>query len=114
MRTKTLIVTAVLALAGIVSSSAQVYSVNAVGYVNKSIPKGFSMVANPLVASSNTIKDLFNAAPDGTTIYKFNGVSYTSNGKDFGEWANPSETLLPGEGAFVSAPSAFTVTFVGK
>jgi hypothetical protein len=114
MRTKTLIVTAVLALAGIVSASAQVYSVNAVGYVNKSIPKGFSMVANPLVASSNTVKDLFAAAPDGTTIYKFNGAAYTINGKDFGEWANPSETLMPGEGAFVSAPSAFTVTFVGE
>ena len=47
MRTKTLILTAFVGALGIAGASAQVYSVNAVGYVNKSLPKGFSIVANP-------------------------------------------------------------------
>src|SRR5882724_2120301 len=43
MRTKTLLLIAAVAVAGVVASNAQVYSVNAVGYVNKSIPaKGFA------------------------------------------------------------------------
>src|SRR6478672_7317898 len=46
MRTKTLLLTAALAAVGVSSSMAQVYSVNVVGYVNKSVPKGFYMLAN--------------------------------------------------------------------
>ena len=48
MRTKTLLLTAALSAAGIATSMAQVYSANAVGYVNKLIPTGFSMIANPV------------------------------------------------------------------
>jgi hypothetical protein len=51
MRTKTLLLTAALAVAGLSSASAQVYSVNAVGYINLSLPKGFSMICNQLKAS---------------------------------------------------------------
>ena len=52
MRTKTLLLTAALAAAGVVSSMAQVYSVNSVGYVNLTLPNGFSMIANPNPPSS--------------------------------------------------------------
>jgi hypothetical protein len=118
MRTKTLLLTAALAVAGTLSSMAQVYSVNAVGYVNVNVPPGFSMIANPLNASTNTITALFGAAPDGTVIYKFNPATgtYTSNLKDFGEWSIPNDTLVPGEGAFIrnNGTQPFTVTFVGE
>jgi hypothetical protein len=118
MRTKTLLLTAALAVAGTLSSVAQVYSVNAVGYVNVTIPPGFSMIANPLNASTNTISALFGAAPDGTILYKFNPATgqYSINGKEFDEWASPNDTLLPGDGAFIfnGGTQPFTVTFVGE
>ena len=41
MRTKTLLLTAALCAAGIATSKAQVYSVNAVGYVNTALVKAF-------------------------------------------------------------------------
>jgi hypothetical protein len=96
------------------SASAQVYSVNAVGYVNVNVPKGFSMIANPLKADNNKVSALFAAAPNGTILYKFNNGAYVINTKDFGEFENPADEMLPGDGAFINAPSAFTVTFVGE
>lgn len=118
MRTKTLLLTAAVVAAGIATSSAQVFSVNAVGYVNVSVPKGFSMIANPLKAATNTVGALFASAPDGTVVYKFNSTTgaYSVNGKDFGDFANPTESLNPGDGAFINNPTAnaFTVTFVGE
>lgn len=114
MRTKALLLTAAFVAAGVAAASAQVYSVNAVGYVNLQVPKGFSLIANPLKAATNTVGSLLASAPDGTTVYKFNGKSYDINAKDFGDFANPAQALNPGEGAFVNAPSAFGVTFVGE
>jgi len=117
MRTKTLLLTAALAAAGLTSSMAQqVFSVNAVGFVNVVVPPGFSMIANPLNAATNTIPALFAGVPDGTTIYKFDGTSYSVNALDLGEWGNPAQTLVPGEGAFIrnAGTAPFTVTFVGE
>jgi hypothetical protein len=117
MRTKTLLLTAALSAVGLTSSVAQqVFSVNAVGFVNVAVPPGFSMIANPLNAPTNTVPVLFAGVPDGTTIYKFDGTSYSVNSLDLGEWGNPAQTLVPGEGAFIRNPGTtpFTVTFVGE
>ena len=121
MRTKTLLLTAALSVAGVATSMAQtVYSVNAVGYVNLGLPTGFSIIANPLVAADNSVKALFAGSEakmlDGTTIYKFTGTKYDLNTFEFGVWANPAMTLVPGEGAFIFVPTAgtFTNTFVGE
>jgi len=116
MRTKTLLLTAALSAVGLSTSMAQVFSVNAVGFVTVDVPKGLSMIANPLVAPTNTISALFASAADGTTIYKYDGTSFSINTLDLGEWGNPNDTLVPGEGAFISNASAasFPVTFVGE
>jgi hypothetical protein len=117
MRTKTLLLTAALGAVGLTSATAQqVFSVNAVGFVNVVVPPNFSMIANPLNAPTNTIPALFAGVPDGTTIYKFDGTSYTVNTLDLGEWGLPAQTLVPGEGAFIRNPGTapFTVTFVGE
>ena len=58
MRTKTLLLTAIVGALGFTAAQAQVYSVNAVGYVNKSIPSGFSIVANPLNNGDNKVSDV--------------------------------------------------------
>jgi hypothetical protein len=119
MRTKTLLLTAVLGIAGAVSSSAQVYSVNAVGYVNVVIPRGFSMIANPLKAADSKISALIPTAPAGTTIYKFNPATGSYSSSQFDDLDNawlpdPNITLTPGEGAFINGASQFTNTFVGE
>jgi hypothetical protein len=121
MRTKTLLLTAAVGAAGVATSMAQVFSVNAVGYVNKTIPaNGFAMVSNPLKAADNTIDKLFAGVPVGTTVYKYTpGTGYTIGTFDdldnsFG--AIGKTELLPGQGVFVKNPGAtpLTITFVGE
>lgn len=121
MRTKTLLLSAAVGAAGLLAADAQVYSVNSVGYVNLVLPTGYSMIANPLESSDNTVGSLFSQAatglPDGTSIFKFNSSTgqYAVNVLDFGEWANAGQTLNPGEGAFILNPGPeVTVTFVGE
>lgn len=123
MRTKTLILTTALSVAGAATTMAQVYSVNAVGYVNVTLVPGFQLVANPLDAGAgnNTVAKLFAGAPAGTTVYKYTGTGFDVNDYDpdtYGAqgWADIAQTLVPGEGAFVKLPTGanFTVTFVGE
>ena len=115
MNSKTLLLLGVVGAVASSTAGAQVYSVNAVGYVNKTIPTGFSIVANPLIAADNKISTLFPSVPDGTIVYKFNTATaqFTANNYFFG-WSDAAQELVPGEGAFVYNPGApFTVTFVG-
>jgi hypothetical protein len=119
MRTKTLLLAAVLSAAGVASSSAQVYSVNAVGYVNKILVPGFQLISNPLdnkAANGNTLSNLFIGLPEGTTIYPFTGTAFQTIGYEFGEWSNPTFLLNPGQGVFMFIPGTanVTVTFVGE
>jgi hypothetical protein len=118
MRTKTLLLTAALGAAGAITAMAQtpVYSVNMVGYVNAEIPQGYSMVSNPLSAADNSVPALFSSAPNDTTVFKFNPGTggYDQMSKVDDVFEGTPLTLEPGEGVFVSAPSAFTQTFVGE
>ena len=95
-----------------------VFSVNAVGFVNKPFIVGFTLAANPLVAADNTVVGLFDAAPAGTQVFKFNPASggFESATKTIIGWTNPGLTLIPGEAYFLKNidASAFTVTFVGN
>jgi hypothetical protein len=105
----------VLGVAGIIAASAQVYSVNVVGYINVPVPPGFSMIANQLDSGNNTVSSLMPSVPEGVTIYKFVNGSYLINGYEFGEWSLPDMTLNPGEGAFIYNPgAAFNALFVGE
>ncbi len=116
MRTKTLLLSAAVGAVGLLAADAQVYSVNSVGYVNKNIPTGFSLIANPLVGANNTVPTLFPSVPDGTIVYKFDAGTqgFIANNYFFG-WSDPAMTLVPGEGAFIYNPGAgFTATFVGE
>src|SRR2546421_8566425 len=126
MRTKTLLLTAALSAAGALTSMAQVYSANMVGYINLQIPKGFSMIANQLNASpDNTIATVLANAPENTTVYKFVPTPppahyVTANfSADNPGWIPNNITLNPGEGCFIGvdgnfAPNGFTATFVGE
>jgi len=121
MRTKTLLLTAALCAAGIATSKAQVYSVNAVGYVNTALVKGYNLVSNPLdnkATGGNQIKNLFANIGAGGQIFLFNGSKYDSASVDdfTGEVTGPIATteLKPGSGVFVRVDNPVTVTFVGE
>ena len=125
MRTKTLLLSAALTAAGVCSSLAQVYSVNAVGYVNLTVNPGLSMIANPLSATDNTLGGVLTTAtgtPFGTQIYMFDGTKFVSAlYDDVDGWvtgANPAANLplAPGAGIFIrnNGTTAFTNTFVGE
>jgi len=126
MRTKTLLLTAALSAAGVATSMAQVYSVNAVGYVNKALSPGFNLVSNPLIAGNNSIATLFaDLKLDGAQIFKFDNTTKSYAAGTFtydelaGAWlgaggADPTKvTVEPGGGVFVRVPAAATVTFIG-
>jgi hypothetical protein len=123
MRTKTLVVAAALSAAGVATSMAQVFSVNAVGYVNKTIPKnGFALVSNPLKAATNTINALFQPVPPGFQVFIYTpGKGFDVGTFDDLEGAFVPATvgnaqLLPGQGVFVKNPTAndVPITFVGE
>lgn len=122
MRTKTLLLTAAVSAVGIASSMAQaVYSVNAVGFVNLTIPAGFSIIANPLNTSNNNTTNLLTGqVPDGTQVYTLNGTAYTINGATVvgteTAWDLDTQILDPGTGFFIRNPTSnsFQITFVGE
>jgi hypothetical protein len=133
MRTKTLLITGALTALSSAALMAQtnVYSLNAVGYINVTAYPGFTIIADQLIgATNNQIVNLFPNGPgsatvgayDGLTIYKFSGGTYTSDvgdsqlgqgntGWDFGGVI----TLNPGEAAWINNPRGTNVnlTFVG-
>jgi hypothetical protein len=124
MRTKLLLTAAVLA-AGIASSMAQsnVYSLNIVGYVNKTIPSGYSLIANPLKAGVTNGANEIMPLVDTSVFLTWNGTAfvYSSYDTGFGGWIdanqNPSSppSLPPGKGYFFFNPgAAFTNTYVGE
>jgi len=127
MRTKTLLLTAALSVAGIASSMAQaVYSVNAVGYVNTDLVPGFNLISNPLDnKTGNTVQNLFGTGlqgtiPNGTTVYTFvNGgfrvAQYDDLDGAFGGEA-ATDVVAPGSGVFVRnvGSTPMRVTFVGE
>src|SRR6266853_2824813 len=111
MRTKTLLLTAALSAAGALTSMAQVYSVNIVGYVNLPIPVGFSMIANQLNNSANNqLATLIPTPPNASFFYKFNGAGYTVDDYTDGAWEGDTSgtmTMNPGEGLWVYTTVAF-------
>ncbi len=119
MKTKALLAAGLLMAASAASSFAQtVYSVNAVGFVNVTLPTGFSLVSNPLESAVNTVSALFpNTLPNNCAVFKFDNVSgsFVSSTFFFGAWSNPNMALVPGEGFFFRNPGAvLTNTFVGN
>ncbi len=118
MRTKTLLLTAALAAAGAATSMAQVYSVNMVGYINQSLPNGFSMLANHLNHSpDNKLETVMPSPPENTTVYQFNPSAggYVIKSFSEGAWGGDAADILldPGRGVFINT-TAYTHTFVGE
>jgi len=95
-----------------------VYSVNAVGYVNVTVPAGnFALLANPLNQPTNSLSAVLPSVPVGTDVYIWNGSSFDKATSRATGWTGTgaAEMINPGQGFFVknNTTAAFTVTFVG-
>jgi len=122
MRTKTLLIAAAALAATVISSQAQVYSANIVGYVNfvsSTVSPKFEMICNPLDNGTNTVASLFPAPPGGTSLQLWSGSAFSTitYAPKLGGWgANGSLVINPGKGVFISVggTSPYTNTFVGN
>jgi len=120
-----MLLSALLGTLGSVSLMAQtnVYSLNAVGYINVTIPPQYSIISCPLFASpDNTLSNLLNASTGTYKGFKFfpwdtaTGSYGPSDSASALKWlGGGTETLNPGQAGFIFNPgsSAVTVTFVG-
>jgi len=130
MRTKSIILSAIVGALSSVSLMAQVYSLNAVGYINVTLPPGFSMIANQLTTTNNNLSPLLDSQFlsgnfDSVTFFKFAHGGYTTLSVDsysaltpyipWDQFTATNTTLNPGEAVFVNNPytTNLTLTFVG-
>ena len=126
MEAKALVLAAAFGWPAISTSIAQVYSVNAVGYVNVSIPaNGWAALGNPLNGPTNNSLDNILPIPSGFTavIYRFDPVvqAYLAQidwVEGFGWFSadDPDPTINPGEGFFLQngAPNPLNITWIGE
>src|SRR5450631_4220979 len=103
---KTLLIAAAALVAGVISSEAQVYSANIVGYVNfvsVTNSPGFQMICNPLDNGTNTVASLFPNPTPGTQLQVWNGATWGSfSYTKFGFWGTHANDLIqPGVGFFI-------------
>jgi len=121
---KTLLIAAAALAAGIISTEAQVYSQNIVGYVNTTLVSGFNAVAVPLdISAGNNLTNVLNNSTgqlDYTLVYLWNGAGYTIYTLDSGmatgvadsQDNNPvtSPTIAPGQLFFFNKNNTGSVT----
>jgi hypothetical protein len=123
MRTKTLLLSGVVAALSGATVMAQVYSLNAVGYINVTVPPTFSIIANQLNTTNNNVSplldgQLLNGGYPGVEIFKYSPTAGYTTIIDLGTtWSGPATTttMNPGEAIFIYNPftTNITITFVG-
>jgi hypothetical protein len=136
MRTKTLLIAAAALAATVISSEAQVYSANIVGYVNSTLPGNgaFSLIVAPLVGTTNAADVMMPCLQSGDSLLIWNYANSTyaqayyigpganqPGGTGYGNWSydlvnvTNGPALSPGEGFFYSTGSGNqeTNTWVG-
>jgi hypothetical protein len=101
-----------------------VYSVNVVGYVNKTLNPGYSLIANPFNTAAGTassINALLPSPPPGTVVFTFDTGIQNFVGNSFDEfalaWSDPAMQLNLGSGFFINIPAGnppYVLTFVGE
>jgi hypothetical protein len=120
-------ITALLGMAALaasaISASADVYSLNIVGYYNVTMKGGgLTLVANQLNKGGNTVNEVIPTAPFGSQVLTFVNNDYVIDVFDGTAWLDnntlaPSTTTLPtGKGFFFNNGDTpdLTATFVGE
>jgi hypothetical protein len=123
MKNKTLLIAAAALVAGVVSTEAQVYSANVVGYANVVLTGGYNLIANPLDdGNGDQLTNIISPSilPAKSSVTTWNTGSQGYNGAiagGGGSWSS-STALPPGIGFFLKngtvASPTVTNTFVGN
>ena len=122
MKNKTLLIAAAALVAGVVSSEAQVYSANVVGYANVTLVGGYNLICNPFDnGTGNNLTNLVTAnLPAKSSVTTWNTGLQIFNGAingSGGTWG-ANTVIPPGVGFFVKngtvASPTVTNTFVGS
>jgi hypothetical protein len=130
MRTKTKVLSALLGVLGTASVMAQstnVYSLNAVGYINVTMAPGFNMISCPLIASpDNTVGTVLNNGSgvyNGATVYFYSpATGYSQDTANSSKTANTNGWINKGTNALNPGVACWflnnqatnvTATFVG-
>lgn len=99
---------------------AQVFSANAVGYVNITLQPGFNLIANPLDNTNNGLNTLLTGLPNTSRAYRFNALNSPAYQVSTyltatARWST-NMVMDPGEGffLFVNGANPVNVTFVGE
>lgn len=104
-------------VAGVLASSAQVYSANVVGYINLTIKPGYNLICNQLTNGNNNLNVcLTNGVVDGMTISSFTGTGFTAGDQYYAGygWADAdvaltSTAMQPGKGYMLFSPATTNV-----
>jgi len=125
---KTLLIAAAALASSVISSQAQVYSQNIVGYINVPLVTGYTAVANQLdfdgTGTNNTVATVFGTnLLAGTLVLAWQpaAAGYTSaswlNSKGVLKWTGDtngiSAALNEGQGVFIQSPATNNLTLVG-
>jgi hypothetical protein len=125
---KTLLIAAAALAGSVISSHAQVYSQNIVGYINVPLTTGYTALANQLdfdgTGTNNTVATVFGTnLVAGSTVLAWETASSSYvpagwvNSKGVVKWTGNtnaiSAALNAGQGVFVQSPSANSLTLVG-
>ena len=129
---KTLLIAAAALASSVISSQAQVYSQNIVGYVNIPLTAGVLQVVAPALdldgtGTNNTVGTVFgtNNPTIGDVVYVFNGLGYDTlnfktagHGSTVANWylganIDNSYPINPGESVFYAPAATETNTQVG-
>jgi hypothetical protein len=132
MRTKTLLIAAAALVAGIISSNAQTYSANVVGYVSIPLTNAILAAISPALdadgsGTNNTVATVVGTSgvPLNTTVYVYTGsgydtLVYSASGHspvvtnwNFGVTHTNNYALNPGVGIFIIPGGNFTNVQVG-
>jgi len=132
MKIKTLAIAAATLAVGAITSQAQVYSQNIVGYVTQihNLNGKFELVANPMDLTAgganptgNTITNILAGIAGGTSVQVWNGSAFTAYKLTAGNWVNQTTSAIsnnlvlnPGTGFFLAlgGSKAYTNTFAGQ
>ena len=124
MKTKLILSMAAVGALSLASASADVTSVNVVGFVNVNLKTGFNLLSNPLASTNGTetVATVLPSLPNGSFISRWNsaaqswGSPYQFNTDDNGPvgWDDPNQVIKAGEAFFLQVPNNVTITFVGE
>jgi hypothetical protein len=123
MKAKTLLIAAATLAVGAISSQAQVYSQNVVGYINVTLTNGYTMICNQLdgdgTGTNNSIYTVVGTnVPVNTAVLAWNGSAFTQSKWTGTKWTANSalftNAMNPGSGFFVNSPALTNITLVGQ